>query len=204
MEDQREVWDEFYRVNGRPWRGISDLGVLPFPANGRILEVGCGNGKTIAALTEKGYRTAGVDFSQAAIDSCRKQFDCDVDLQVASADRLPFGDQVFDGIVIFHLLEHLQSDELSRAVSESLRVLKCGCHIVVRVFSSDDMRSDKGRRMDDGTVVRGNGIRYRYFTESELRSLYSEGGEIVELRTKEEPTRFGGKRSRIEMDLIRR
>ena len=203
MSDQREMWDEFYRANGRPWRGISDLGVLPFPANGRILEIGCGNGKTIAALTEKGYSTTGVDFSQTAIDSCRRQFDGEVDLKVASADHLPFGDQVFDGIVVFHLLEHLQSDELSGAISESLRVLKRGCHILVRVFSSDDMRSDKGIRIDDSTVVRGNGIRYRYFTESELRSLYSGKGEIVKLRTKEESTRFGRKRSRIEMDLMR-
>ncbi|MFA6804285.1 MAG: hypothetical protein WCR24_07350, partial [Candidatus Methanomethylophilaceae archaeon] len=74
---------------------------------------------------------------------------------------------------------------------------------LVRVFSSDDMRSDKGIRIDDSTVVRGNGIRYRYFTESELRSLYSGKGEIVKLRTKEESTRFGRKRSRIEMDLMR-
>jgi len=202
MNGQKEIWDEFYKANDRPWRGISDLDVLPFPAAGHILEIGCGNGKTIGALRERGYKITGVDFSQAAIDSCKRQFNEDVDLQVASVDSLPFEDQVFDGVIVFHVLEHLEVDELPRAVSESSRVLKHGCHMLVKVFSSDDMRSDKGRRIDDRTTVRGNGIRYHYFTEDELRSLYP-AMEVVKLRTKEESTKFGKKRSRIEMDLLR-
>jgi len=201
MENQREVWDEFYRVNNRPWRGASDLGNLPFPAAGHILEIGCGNGKTIAALIREGYKVTGVDFSQAAINSCKKQFN-DIDLKVASAEHLPFDDQIFDGVIVFHVLEHLEFYELLRAVSESSRVLKYGGHVLVKVFSLEDMRSEKGEKIDDSTMVRGNGIRYHYFTENELRSLYF-AGEIVKLTTKEEFTKFGKKRSRIEMDFVK-
>jgi len=201
MNDQKEVWDEFYRANNRPWRGVSDLSNLPFPAVGHILEIGCGNGKTIAALMRKGYKVSGVDFSQAAIDSCKKQFK-DIDLKVASADNLPFDDQIFDGVIVFHVLEHLEFHELLRAVSESSRVLKYGGHILVKVFSLEDMRSEKGEKINDSTMIRGNGIRYHYFTENELRSLYF-AGEIVKLTTKEEFTKFGKKRSRIEMDFVK-
>lgn len=203
MADQRGAWDSFYGNQSRPWRGVSkiDTGVT-FPASGRILEVGCGNGKTVASLLEMGYAVTGVDFSEEAIRSCRDRFGEAAEFECVSADRLPFDDCEFDGVVMFHVLEHLEYHELLMAVSEACRVMKRGGTILVKVFSSDDMRSEKGERMDASTVVRGNGIRYHYFTESELRSLFWTG-EIQRLVTRREATRFGEVRSRIELDFLK-
>jgi hypothetical protein len=46
-------------------------------------------------------------------------------------------------------------------------------------------------------VVRGNGIRYRYYTEESIAEAFS-GHEFEILRKVDEPTRFGTVRSRIE------
>ncbi|MDR0791432.1 MAG: hypothetical protein LBE47_02715, partial [Methanomassiliicoccaceae archaeon] len=77
------------------------------------------------------------------------------------------------------------------------RILRTEAKIFVRVFHKDDMRSDKGERTDDNTVVRGNGIRYRYFIEDELRDVFSNFHEISMIRVNDR-TKFGQDRSRIE------
>ena len=200
MRDQRDAWDSFYSDNRRPWRGVSDIGDVPFPPGGRILEVGCGNGKTVLALTKKGFRVTGVDFSQSAIDMCRETIPSSGDFVCASVTDLPFEDSSFDGVVAFHVLEHLTADEMKEAVRELSRITKPGSHILLKCFAKGDMRSEKGEEVDDSTLIRGNGILYHYFDEDELRSHFS-SFECGSVSTKEERTRFGTVRRRIEADF---
>ena len=195
--DQTDRWNDLYRSQTRAWRGVTDLGELPFDECARILEVGCGNGKTMAALIERGFRVTGVDFSSEAVDACRRILGNDADVRCASVLDLPFDDGEFDGATAFHVLENLDPGDVPKAVSELARVCKEGSFVKVRVFSAGDLRSDKGERVSDDTVVRGNGIRYRYFTEDSLRDCF-DGHECVSIRSYSEATRFGGSRSRIE------
>ena len=196
--EQKEAWNSFYAANGRPWRGVSKIDV-PFPEGSRILELGCGNGKTAAALSDAGMRVTALDFSEKAIEACAE---CGKDIEFLCADvtELPFGDGTFDGALAYHVLEHLDAVQLSKAVSELRRVLKPGAHVLVRAFSTDDMRSGKGKKTGDGTVERGNGIVYRYFTEEMLLRAF-DSFECVSIGTVSEETRFGTVRSRIEADF---
>ena len=195
MEDQREAWDSFYSGNRRPWRGVSDIGDLPFPPGGRVLEVGCGNGKTAVALAKRGYRVTGMDFSQKAIDICRELI-LDADFVCASVLNIPFENGSFDGISAFHVLEHLTDEELDRASEELYRVMRNGGYLLVKSFAEGDMRAGKGTASGD-SVIRGNGILYHYFTEDEITSKLSQF-ECVSIRTVEDKTRFGPVRRRIE------
>ena len=195
--DQTDRWNDLYRSQTRAWRGVTDLGELPFDECARILEVGCGNGKTMAALIERGFRVTGVDFSSEAVGACRRILGNDADVRCASVLDLPFDDGEFDGATAFHVLENLDPGDVPKAVSELARVCKEGSFVKARVFSAGDLRSDKGERVSDDTVVRGNGIRYRYFTEDSLRDCF-DGRECVSIRSYSEATRFGGSRSRIE------
>ena len=195
MGDQREAWDSFYSGNRRPWRGVSDIGDLPFPLGSRVLEVGCGNGKTAVALARRGYRVTGMDFSQKAIDICRELIP-DADFVCASVLNIPFENGSFDGISAFHVLEHLTDEELNKASEELYRVMKTGGYLLVKSFAEGDMRAGKGIVSGD-SVIRGNGILYHYFTEDELTSKLSQF-ECVSIRTVEDKTRFGPVRRRIE------
>ena len=195
--DQSGLWDEVYRSQNRTWRGVTDLGELPFPPCARLLEVGCGNGKTMQALREAGYDAVGIDFSAEAVSACRRLLGDGADVRQASVMDIPFGDGEFEGAVAFHVLENILPEDVPKAVSELARVLRDGGCVAVRVFAAGDLRSEKGERVSEDTVVRGNGIRYRYFTESTLVQCFP-GWECTRIRTVREPTRFGGTRSRIE------
>lgn len=144
--------------------------------------MGCGNGKTMAALIERGFRVTGVDFSSEAVGACRRILGNDADVRCASVLDLPFDDGEFDGATAFHVLENLDPGDVPKAVSELARVCKEGSFVKARVFSAGDLRSDKGERVSDDTVVRGNGIRYRYFTEDSLRDCF-DGRECVSIRS---------------------
>lgn len=198
--DQRETWDSFYKSNRRPWKGVTSSKV-PFPDGGHILEIGCGNGKTAAMLISEGFKVTGVDFSEAAVEMCRETLGEKGTFECADAIDLPFDDDSFDGALMFHVLEHLDDGERKKAISEIRRVLKPDAHLLVKTFSPDDMRSGKGKKIDDSTEVRGNGIIYRYYSEDDLRSMFGDM-MICSIETKNEKTRFGETRSRIECDIV--
>lgn len=195
--DQADRWNDLYRTQRRTWRGVTDLGELPFPPGSRILEAGCGNGKTLEALADAGYEAVGIDFSDEAVRACRELLGDKADAVCASILDMPFGDSEFDGALLYHVLENISAEDVPVLISELGRVVKDDGIIKVRVFAVGDLRSEKGERVSEDTVVRGNGIRYRYFTEDSLRGCFP-GCECVSICTVTEDTRFGALRSRIE------
>ena len=194
--DQAERWNALYRSQRRTWRGVTCLEGLPFAPGSRILEVGCGNGKTMSALKDSGYSVTGIDFSSEAVKACKELID-GAEVLCASVTGMPFEDGSFDGAVMFHVLENIDVPDVPNAVSELRRVLRPGSSVAVKVFSVEDMRSGKGTVVSDDTVVRGNGIRYRYFTEDSLKACFPDA-ECLSISTVRDATRFGETRSRIE------
>ena len=194
--EQVDSWDEFYRTNRRAWRGVTDISDMGIEPGSDVLEVGCGNGKTLAALKGIGCNVIGVDFSEEAVISCR-QLIPDVEVRHGDILDLEFEDCSFDAVVLFHVLEHVLPEDMGKVASEIGRVLRPGGRAYIRSFSVDDMRSEKGERISEDMVIRGNGIRYRYYSESSLRDSFPEG-VFETLRRVYEPTRFGTIRSRIE------
>ena len=138
----------------------------------------------------------GVDFSEEAVVSCR-QLIPGVDARQGDILNLEFDDSSFDAVVLFHVLEHVLPEDMGKASSEVARVLRPGGRAYVRSFSVGDMRSEKGERISDDMVIRGNGIRYRYYSEESLKESFL-NGTFELLRKVDEPTRFGTVRSRLE------
>jgi SAM-dependent methyltransferase len=81
-----------------PWL-VEATRTRPFSPGARVLDVGCGTGTNAIWLARRGFRVSGIDLSPTAIAIARKRADragAAVDLQVASADRLPFTSRHFD------------------------------------------------------------------------------------------------------------
>lgn len=197
MEDQVQKWDDLYRTQKRAWRGVTRLEGVPFPEGSSVLELGCGNGKTLMALKEMGFKVTGMDFSEEAIAASRSLLGEDTDLKCASVLDIPYDEESFDGVVMFHVLEHITPEEEKTAVSEIYRVLKPNGKLMLKSFSPGDMRSEKGQRIDSSSVIRGNGILYRYRSEDEIKNLF-DCFTCNSIKTVVEDTRFGTQRSRIE------
>ncbi|MET8117401.1 methyltransferase domain-containing protein [Streptomyces prasinus] len=92
------------------------------------VDVGCGAGRAVAELAERGVRAIGVDLSERMIDIARGRWP-EADFRIAGAYGLPLPDASVDGYradKVFHEL-----DEPERALSEACRILAPGGRIVL-------------------------------------------------------------------------
>lgn len=103
--------------------------VLELGSDAIVVDLGCGSGDALAALT--GVRTGiGIDLSTAAIDRAARRFS-DRTWVVANADRrLPLLDHSVDLVLSIHG---------RRNPSEVARVLGVGRYLLVAVPSADDL-----------------------------------------------------------------
>jgi SAM-dependent methyltransferase len=94
-------------------------------AGRRYLDVGCGGGAMARAvgLERPGLSVHGVDLSRAAVRFAARQPE-HVSFAVGEAQRLPYGDSVFDAVSLFDVLEHVDEPEL--VLAEIARVLRPG------------------------------------------------------------------------------
>ncbi len=190
MDGYRDAWEDLYASQARPWRGVADISWMGVSPGERVLDLGCGNGKTSEALIAAGAEVTGIDFSPSAVESCRSRIGSGAVFEVADVRDLPFSDGTFDAVVSVHVLEHVPATDISKACGEILRVLRSGGRLFMQCFAEGDMRS--GGRKED---VR-NGILYRYLSEDDLRSMFP-GAEVSGAELLEEPTRFGTVRRRL-------
>ena len=102
------------------------------PAQGRVLDAGCGTGGMLALLLRRlsVSEVAGVDASELAVQHCsRRGLRC---VRLGSVNELPFEDASFDGVLSLDVLYHSGVDEM-RALAEMRRVLKPGGVLVVNL-----------------------------------------------------------------------
>jgi SAM-dependent methyltransferase len=92
----------------------------------RVLDLGCGHGMAAVVLARRGARVTGLDLSAGYLAEAEARAAANgvrIDWVAADADRLPFGDDSFDGIWGNAILHHL---DLETAGSELERVMRPG------------------------------------------------------------------------------
>ncbi|MCS5704706.1 class I SAM-dependent methyltransferase [Synechococcus sp. FGCU-3] len=80
--------------------------LAPWQGQGRLLDLGCGQGDFLVAAAAAHWRPAGMEFSQDAVALCRQR-GLEV-LQGANASSAFFGKH-FDVVTAFEVLEHLRT-----------------------------------------------------------------------------------------------
>jgi 2-polyprenyl-3-methyl-5-hydroxy-6-metoxy-1,4-benzoquinol methylase len=77
---------------------------VPYRPGGRLLEIGCGNGRQLERLAQAGWQVQGVDFDPRAVQTARS-----LGLPVALGDLAAqgFAAESFDAIVSSHVIEHV-------------------------------------------------------------------------------------------------
>ena len=91
----------------------------------RILDVGCGYGRTLDELYQNGYRNlVGIDFSSGMIERGKRQFPY-LDLQIKKNDKIALPDASVDAVILFAVLTCIRTnEEQKQLVSEIKSVLK--------------------------------------------------------------------------------
>lgn len=194
------AWEREYRAKGTLWRGAGAVDALEemLSRDARILELGCGNGKTLLHLAAKNYNIFGIDSANAALRLTRRnarEKKLDVNLARCDVISLPFRECIFDAAIANHVLDALLERERKITLAEISRVLRAGGLLFLRVFSTRDMRfalSKKMLEVEKNTFRKRAGIVQHYFEEGELRDLLREL-EILKLFVERKTKLFRGK-----------
>jgi ubiquinone/menaquinone biosynthesis C-methylase UbiE len=117
----------------------------------RILDVGCGVGTYVRRLGELSARVYGVDVSLTRLQQAAASVP---NLAAAVGEHLPFANGTFDLVLLNEVIEHVHDDRLT--LSESLRVLQAGGHMVIyapnRLYPFETHGIYLGRRYIFGNI----------------------------------------------------
>lgn len=111
----------------------------------RILDYGCGYGRTLAELSQAGITNlVGVDFSEQMLARARAEAS-HAELIRNDGHGLPFRNDCFDAVLLFALLTCIPVDNEQRLlVSEAQRVIRPGGMLYVSdLLVNDDERNRK-------------------------------------------------------------
>ena len=101
----------------------------------RLLDVGCGTGRTLAQLAaaHSGLRLTGLDLSPYYLQEARRVLAdvADVSLVAENAEHLPFRDRYFSIVTSVFLFHELPRAVRRRVLAEAYRVLRPGGLLVV-------------------------------------------------------------------------
>jgi SAM-dependent methyltransferase len=108
----------------------------------RVVDLGCGSGRTLLWNRDWGAATVGVDISPFFSAEARR----DLDLLIGDLRKLPFADATFSKACSLEVLEHLSPDALRGMLTEAARVLTPGGALFVYTHVRKNARIAVGLR----------------------------------------------------------
>ena len=148
---------------------------------GRLLEVGCGEGRHCVAAARLGFQVVGADCEPLALRRARAvagQARAEgIAFLCANVYDLPFEDETFDVVLDYGCLHHQRKADWPAYRAEVARALRPAGHYLVSVFTPRFRLFSGSRRR---WHIAGGAYR-RCFTEGDLRAFLGPGFEVVEL-----------------------
>lgn len=153
MNAMLELDDRHWWYRGRRRIIRAELDRLPVAAGARVLDAGCGSGRTLEELGDYG-EVFGIELDPSAADVARGR-GCG-EVRIGPLEELPWEDGAFDLITCLDVIEHTPDDRLT--LGELRRVCRPGGFLLVTVpayqglWSSHDVANHHYRRYSRGRL----------------------------------------------------
>ncbi len=165
-------WDAYFQKgeHGRVYEALKRK-VVSFsrilPSGAKILDLGCGNGKYSAILTNLGHNVTGVDFSAEAVQWAKKKYP---KCTFFNRSMTKFRAKGMDAIVCINSYHCLTTEERKVLVRNVQNSLNEGGYLFLTALSREDSSypRDSWIKQGENTYVDQNRL-YHFFSEGELR-----------------------------------
>jgi SAM-dependent methyltransferase len=164
MKTMLDVDEHHWWYRGRRRIIEVELERLPIPAGARVLDAGCGSGRTLLELARYGA-VSGIELdpTAAAVATERGPYD----VRIGRLEELPWDDETFDLITCLDVIEHTPDDRVT--LRELRRVTRPGGHLLVTVPAYQALWSQHDE----------DNHHYRRYERAPLRSAAAEAGWAV-------------------------
>lgn len=156
------------------------------------LDLGCGVGRHALLLAQHGFRTFGMDASEAGIGYARDAAagaNVEIDFRVGPYTGLPYPDYSFDYVLAWNVIYHGDRESVETALREIARVLRPGGIFQATMLSKRNSRFGRGTEVKPNTYVHGGegeqAHPHFYCNSRELIHLL-QNFEIIQLRDREQ------------------
>lgn len=150
------------------------------PKNGKLLDIGCGNGAYLEERASEGWDVWGTDISYAAVEKARG---IGLNVFCGSLEDLKFPDEFFDMVTMNHSLEHIHDP--ASCIREVNRILKHDGILIITLPNIESLEARLFRQHWDGLDI----PRHLYhFSSRTISLLVNKNGKFGNIKTKFSPT----------------
>ncbi len=188
------MWERIYRKfrrSGEAWASLKDdinpsfrRGVegIVF-AKRSALDIGCGDGRYLAFLCERGFAVTGIDSSETAIALARERVPA-AELHVMDMITYPYPEEAYGLALSVAAIHHARKEEMARVLGKVWRALVPGGRLFLIVPSLDALARwptfKDGRKLSEGTYVPitgpEKGLPHSFFGGKEIEKLLRRAG----------------------------
>jgi SAM-dependent methyltransferase len=187
INNQNEYWDSVAWEKTFTHPLNLDVFTDQAPTDSRILDYGCGYGRTVNDLASEGYtNVVGIDSSPRMIERGRRMYP-HLDLQVLPASGLPYADGTFDVVLLFAVLTCIPTNPGQEELLESLtRLLRPGGLLYISDYYLQEDERNRQRyarsanefdqygvfRLPEGTILRHHSVEWIEALTSEFSAIH--------------------------------
>lgn len=179
---------EWEKANQSPWLKPADD--VYYLANKwselgfkKVLDLGAGLGRHSIFFAQHGFNVSSIDISDYGINHLKEwavKENLDIDSRVGDMVSLPYDDNSFDCVFVYHAISHADTEGIKKVISEIERVLKQGGEIFTSVCSKESWDFSKSGfpKIDENTVINKeegpeNNVPHFYADREDIISLFS-------------------------------
>jgi len=157
----------------------------------RILDLGCGAGRHVIYLAERGFESYGADISETGLELTKNKLRSrKLEAEIIKCDMksIPYVHSHFDAAICVWAIYHQKLKEIQETISEIYRVLNKKGLLLANFHSKRSGKYGEGMKVEENSFMQENGpekgVIHHFVDEDELRELL-EKFRIVDLDAKE-------------------
>ncbi len=194
-ESQKKYFETAYKNGAHGWPVTGASGPVvqflkrfqPEQQNGRVLDIGCGEGRHTAFFANAGYQAVGLDYQTLALARAASFFEGDsARFQLVQGDvfHLPFLPGSFDVMLDYGCLHHVRRRDTTAYLRSVVPLLKPGGYFLLCCFSEHFKHHADEHRTRDWVAHQGHYD--RFFRRDDFLKIFGKCFDVLEIKEERE------------------
>lgn len=187
------IWDKIYKdyqKGGPAWASLGGRVLLHFVkfvnqnkfTTKHALEIGCGTGKYLVMLKELGFKTAGIDSSETAVEMTRHNLGDNSDIKLADMFEYDIPQNQYDFIFSIFTIHHGYKNQVKKVIEKTHSALLPGGKILITLPDYENNKNwetfKNNQDLGNGTSAPMSGpetgLPHSFYIKPEIEELFKE------------------------------